>query len=116
MILDEQTDVQQAVTGEGTVTSPDVEYEGVGVSTADSLATGGFKPVISYTYSYDGQEYTSTSVYPGPEKHFNGEAVARSVATQFSPGQSVRVYVTRKTPPRGRSPSTKLEGISSRSF
>jgi len=99
-ILNERADVQQAVTAEGTVKSTDTKYEGAVVSTADSPATGGYKPIVRYTYLYDGQEYTSTSVYPGPEKHFNSEAVARSVATQFQPGQTVTIYVNRKNPSR----------------
>lgn len=100
MVLNERADVQQAATVEGTVGSTDVKYEGSVVSTADSPATGGYKPVVRYTYTYDGQEYTSDSVYPGPEKQFNSEDVARSVATQVSPGQTVTVYVNRRNPSR----------------
>ena len=100
MVLNEQADVQRAVTAEGTVESTDTKYEGAVVSTADSPATGGYKPVVRYTYTYDGQEYTSDSVYPGPEKRFNSEEVARSVATQVSPGQTVTVYVNQQNPSR----------------
>ena len=100
MVLSERADVQQAVTVEGTVESTDTRYEGGIVSTADSPATGGYKPVVRYTYSYDGQVCTSDSVYPGPDKQFNSEEVAQSVATRVSPGQTVTVYVNRKNPSR----------------
>ena len=98
MVLNERADVQQAVTVEGTVKSTDVKDTGGFVSRADKPATGGWKPVVRYTYTYDSQEYTSDSVYPGPEKHFNSEEVARSVASQISPGQTVTVYVNQKNP------------------
>ena len=108
MILNEQSDVQQAVTVEGTVKSTNVtkmgdsvlSAMGGSVSSANNPTTSGWKPVIRYTYTYDGEEYTSDSVYPGPEKTFKFEENARSVATRVSPGQTVTVYVNQKNPSR----------------
>lgn len=93
MYQNERADVRHAVAIEGTVESTDVEE----IETDD---TASFEPVVRYTYTHDGQEYTSESVYPGPEKRFNSEEDAREVAAQYSPGQTVTVYVNQETPTR----------------
>lgn len=93
MYQKEQADVRQAVEAEGTV-----ESTGVEVIVTDDTAS--FEPVVRYTYMYEGQEYTSKSVYPGPEKRFNSEKDAREVATQYSPGQPVTVFVNQENPTR----------------
>lgn len=99
MYQNEQFDVQQAVEVEGTVESTDVEQIGTTGGSDDSGSIE-YEAVVRYTYTYEGQEYTSESVYPGPEKRFGLEEDARAVANQYSPGQTVTVYVNREDPSR----------------
>lgn len=92
----QQSDIQQAVTVEGTIERTDVVFEG----SNHSSGSGHYEVVIRYTYTYDGQEYTSESVYPGPEKQFGDKRNARAVADRYSPGQTTTVYVNRERPSR----------------
>jgi hypothetical protein len=91
----QQTDVQEAVTVEGTVESSDVEYhEGTG-----NTDGGHYEVVVRYTYTFEGQEYTSESVYPGPAKEHTEEE-ASEIANQYSSGQTTTVYVNQEDPSR----------------
>lgn len=59
-----------------------------------------YQPKISFEYSYDGQEYTSTNMYPGgqePEEH-NVESEAREVVDEYSQGSEMSVYVLPESP------------------
>jgi len=92
----QQSDIQEAVQVEGTVDSTDVdEIGGSGASSNEQ-----YEPVIKYSYTYEGQEYTSESVYPGLEKQFGSEEGAEEVTGQYSPGQTTTVYVNQEDPSR----------------
>lgn len=97
MHQNQQADVQEAVTVEGTVQSTDVEH--VGSSSANNPGGGSYHVTVRYTYTYEGQEYTSENVYPGPQKDLNKEN-ANELANRYSPGQTTTVYVNRETPSR----------------
>jgi len=63
----------------------------------DSSRRGGidYQPEINFEYSYEGQEYTSTNMYPGgqePKEH-NLESEAREVVEEYSQGSEINVYV-----------------------
>lgn len=59
-----------------------------------------YQPEISFEYSYEGQEYTSTNMYPGgqdPEEH-NVESEAREVVEEYSQGSEIHIYVPPESP------------------
>lgn len=92
----QQSDIQEAVQVEGTVENTDVdEISGSGTSSNEQ-----YEPVVEYSYTYEGQEYTSESVYPGLEKQFSSEEKAEEVTGQYSPGQTTTVYVNEENPSR----------------
>jgi hypothetical protein len=103
---EQRSDVQHAVEVEGTVQSTGVEtfgwkfmrVDGVGVAQASDETR--YRVVVRYTYTYEGQEYTSESVYPGAERRHALERTARSVADRYSDGETVTVYVNQKDPSR----------------
>lgn len=95
----QKADVKHAVTVEGTVESTDVEYT-EGSSSANSPSSGHYDVIVRYTYTYQGQSYTSKSVYPGAEKQISTEDEAMSVVGQFPPGETTTVYVNREDPSR----------------
>jgi hypothetical protein len=94
----QHADVDQSITVEGTVESTGVADETINNPTNPSA--GHYEVVVRHTYTYEGQSYTSESVYPGAEKEIGTEAEAREIAAQYAPGQSVTVYVNQATPSR----------------
>jgi len=97
MYQNERADVRNAVAVEGTVLGTGVEEIGSPGSAQSSVK---YEAVVRYSYTYDGREYTSSSVYPGPEKRFGLREDARAVADQYTSGQTVTVYVNQETPTR----------------
>lgn len=93
MYLNQQSDVQNAVKRTGTVQNTSVEV-------IEKEDTASYEPTVEYTYTYEGQEYTSKSVYPGPDKRFNSRENARAVASQYSTGQEATVYINQEDPSR----------------
>lgn len=68
----------------------------------DSSRRGGidYQPDIKFEYTYDGQQYTSTNMYPGGQQpdHYDREAKARAVLDTYSQGSEITVYVPPETP------------------
>jgi hypothetical protein len=88
----QQSDLQEAVEVEGTVQSTDVHEH----SNENGYS---YDPYVKYTYSYEGQQYTSRSVYPGlNDRTYNDREKAEEVVSQFSPGETTTVYVNRENP------------------
>jgi hypothetical protein len=54
-----------------------------------------YQPEIMFEYSYEGQDYTSSNMYPGGQepKEYNLESNAREVVDKYSQGSEVTVYV-----------------------
>lgn len=94
----QQSDIQQAVEVEGTVENTDIDE--ISSSSGSGSTSYQYEPVVEYTYTYDGQEYTSESVYPGLEKQFGSQQGAEEVASQYSSGQETTVYVNQENPSR----------------
>lgn len=94
MYQTQQADVQQAVEVEGTVEGTDIDRND------RTEGTDSYEPVVSYTYSFEGQQYSAESVYPGAEKQFSFRDEAREVTDQYSSGQTVTVYVNEEDPSR----------------
>lgn len=58
-----------------------------------------YAPRITYTYTYRGKTYTSTSVYPGPDE-IKDLGAARNILEAYESKQNATVYVNSKTPER----------------
>jgi N-acetyl-gamma-glutamylphosphate reductase len=86
----QRSDIQEAVQVEGTVEETDVRERGT---------DNDYFPHVRYTYSYEGQQYTATSIYPGSsEKSFDSQEKAAEVVAQYSPGETTTVYVNQDDP------------------
>lgn len=88
----QQSDLREAVQVEGTVQQ---------VSVAEYSTEGGYsyRPHVKYTYSYEGQQYTSRDVYPGVnDRTFNDREKAEEVVSQYSPGETTTVFVNQEQP------------------
>jgi hypothetical protein len=92
-VLNQQSDVQNAIEHTGTVQNTSVEI-------IEKEHTASYEPSVTYSYTYDGQDYTSQSVYPGPDKRFNSKESARAVANRYATGQEVTLYVNQENPSR----------------
>jgi hypothetical protein len=87
-----QSDIENAVQVQGTVQSVDVHER-------SSEGDSSYNPYIKYTYSHDGQQYTSRSVYPGlNQRTFDSRDKAEEVVSQYSPGETTTVYVNQENP------------------
>jgi len=81
-----------AVPVDATVTSTSVE-------TVSQRRGTEYRPQATFNYSYDGEVYTSTNVYPGPlAKEFGTKEAARAQLEGFEPGTGVTAYVPRDSP------------------
>ncbi|EHK01207.1 MATE efflux family protein [Candidatus Haloredivivus sp. G17] len=66
-----------------------------------------YQPEIIFEYSYGGQEYTSSNMYPGGQdpKDYNVESNAREVVQEYSQGSEISVSVPASVEGTGRSVS-----------
>jgi uncharacterized membrane protein YidH (DUF202 family) len=88
-----QSDIQNAVQVEGTVQSVDVHER------SSEGSDSSYNPYIKYTYSYEGQQHTSRSVYPGlNQRTFDNRNRAEEVVSEYSSGETTTVYVNQEDP------------------
>jgi hypothetical protein len=88
-----QSDIQNAVQVEGTVQSVDVHEQ------SSEGSDSSYNPYIKYAYSYEGQQYTSRSVYPGlNQRVFDNRDKAEEVVSEYSSGETTTVYVNQENP------------------
>lgn len=59
-----------------------------------------YQPEIMFEYSYEGQDYTSSNMYPGGQKpeDYNVESNAREVVDRYSQGSEITVNVPPENP------------------
>jgi hypothetical protein len=84
--------LDSAVEVEATITSTSVD---------ESSARRGvdYVPQATFEYSYEGSDYTSSNVYPGPlSKDFDTEEAAREELSGYEPGDTVTAYVPPDSP------------------
>jgi hypothetical protein len=86
--------LDSATTVEGTITSTSIEESsGRGAS---------YTPRATFDYTYQGETYTSSKVYPGTlSKDFDTERAARDELEGYEPGTTVTVYVPTDSPGAG---------------
>jgi len=103
MYQGEQSDLENAVEVEGTVQNTSIDKQ---VSRRDRDDDGRreevttFRAVVRYTYTYEGERYTSDSVYSGPESTFDSRSGAVDVVEEYSSGETVTVHVNSEQPSR----------------
>ncbi|AXG05972.1 DUF3592 domain-containing protein [Haloplanus rubicundus] len=90
----QSTALDSAATVEGTITSTTIEtHSNDGVS---------YTPRATFDYTYRGENYTSSKVYPGPlARDFDTERAARAELAGYEPGTAVTVYVPTGSPEQG---------------
>lgn len=59
-----------------------------------------YQPKITFEYSYEGQDYTSSNMYPGGQKpeDYNVESNAKEVVDKYSRGSEITVNVPPENP------------------
>lgn len=98
---EEQADLNNAVEHEGQVQSVDIEED---VTRRDRDDDGiretdrSYEAIVRYTYEYDGESYTSESLFPGPDQTFDSRSGAEDYTEEYESGETVTVYVNEQEP------------------
>jgi len=86
------TALDSAVTVEATIVSTSVE-------TVSQRRGTEYRPKATFNYTYNGTDYTSSNVYPGPlPREFGSEDAARAQLDGFEPGTTVSAHVPPESP------------------
>lgn len=99
----EQSDLENAVEIEGTVQNTAIDED---VDRRDRNDDGvreretSYRPIVNYTYAYEGTEYASDSVFSGPEQRFGNREKAADITDRYAVGDTVTVYVNDENPSR----------------
>lgn len=100
-LQEEQADLNNAIEHEGEIQSVDIEED---VTRRDRDDDGiretdrDYKPIVTYTYEYEGESYTSESLFPGPDQTFDSRSEAEDYTAEYEPGQRATVYVNQDEP------------------
>jgi hypothetical protein len=77
----------------------DATIVSTGVETNDQRRGVSYTPLATFNYSYGGETYTVTNVYPGKlPREFGSRESARSQLEGYEPGETVTAYVPPDTP------------------
>lgn len=57
-----------------------------------------YAPNVTYRYTYQGTEYTSSSVFPGDVGPVSEQSRAREIVDRYPPGEEVTAYVNTEEP------------------
>ncbi len=58
-----------------------------------------YKPTASFTYTYNGERYTSDNIYPsGIAQEFNSKEDASNVIEEYNTGETVTGYINPESP------------------
>lgn len=84
--------LDSAVTVNATISATSVE-------TVDQRRGVGYAPSVTYNYTYEGETYTSSNVYPGKiPREFDTEDAASAQLEGYEPGDTVTAYVPAESP------------------
>lgn len=89
----EQTSaLDSAVEVDATITATSVEKDSAGKGVS-------YEAHATFNYSYEGETYTSSNVYPGTlPREFDTREEARSQLKEYEPGNTVTAYVPSDSP------------------
>lgn len=91
--LQQSEAVRDAVEVDATVVETGVEQESGRRGRVDHV------PTATFGYSYDGEEYTGNSVFPGSvTPDYDTESAAREVVAEYEAGDTVTAYVDPASP------------------
>ncbi|WP_253737290.1 DUF3592 domain-containing protein [Halohasta salina] len=77
----------------------DATIESTSVETIDKRHGTAYAPQASFEYSYQGDSYTSSNVYPGPlSKDFGSKADAMAQLDGYETGDTVTAYIPSDSP------------------
>jgi hypothetical protein len=83
--------VRDAVKTDATITDVDVQSESVGSGTSKSVE---YQPRVSFTYSFDGQQYEGDDLFAGSvPPSYETEQAARDVVSEYESGMATTAYV-----------------------
>lgn len=57
-----------------------------------------YQPNVTYRYTYEGSEYTSSSVFPGDVNPVSDGSRAQEIVERYPPGEEVTAYVNTEEP------------------
>ena len=57
-----------------------------------------YRPYVVFRYTYEGTEYTSDTVFPGPVSLVSDRSEAQAIVERYPAGQEVTAYVNRNDP------------------
>jgi hypothetical protein len=93
MAYSQQQSLSSGVQIEATVESKDITYS--------SDKGGRYTPHVTYSYTYNGTQYTSENIRPGTgTKMSNTRTAAESRIDQYDVGETTTAYVVRGSPSR----------------
>jgi len=70
-----------------------------GVETVDQRRGTAYAPAATFNYTYGGESYSSSNVYPGPlPRELNSRQAARDVVAEYERGETVTAYVPAERP------------------
>lgn len=76
-----------------------VESTGIEEISGGKRSSIDYKPTTSFSYTYNGESYTSNNIYPsGLTQEFNTEKSARNTISKYKEGQNYTGYVNPETP------------------
>jgi len=83
--------VRDSVETEATITEVGVETESSTTGTGSNVR---YEPVVTFTYTYDGETYTGDDVFPGAvPTRFETESAARNAIAEYESGTTATTYV-----------------------
>jgi hypothetical protein len=91
-IVPYQADTNNAEGVDAVVVSSDV----IQGTNAEGQAT--YAPSVTYRYTYEGVEYTSSLVFPGDVNPVSDQSRAREIAERYPTGEEVTAYVNTEDP------------------
>jgi hypothetical protein len=88
--------VSDSVEVEATITEVGVETESNSAGTGANVE---YEPTVAFTYTYDGETYSSDNVFPGETPpRYETESAAQDVITAYEPGTATTAYVDPESP------------------
>jgi hypothetical protein len=87
--------VRESVEVDATITELDIEAD----SGTSSNPGADFDPVVEFEYTYNGNEYTGTKIYPADlEQNYETQSGAESAIEEFEEGAQTTAYVSPDQP------------------
>lgn len=88
--------VRESVETEATITELDVETHSVKAGTGSNVK---HQPVVEFTYTYDGEQYTGDRLFAGSvPPRYDTESAARDAIDRYERGETTTAYVDPDAP------------------